>query len=139
MFNLLNNKQMKTKYVPLIVLAMALASASLTAKSAELSINSNYSFSISSYAKRGWGKEDIKNLVKLIIEDITGIPVDRIHDESILMQDLGMDSLDMLQLVLYLEDVFAIQIDEAHFLVNSSKVTVAELVDDLMIIIDGKH
>lgn len=52
--------------------------------------------------------------IKEIISDVLDIPVDEIHEDSTFLDDLGADSLDVVQIVMQLEDTFDIQIpDEA--------------------------
>ena len=49
---------------------------------------------------------------KIISEKIPGIEIEDIAEESSLIDDLGADSLTIVELVMSLEDVFDIEIDD---------------------------
>lgn len=63
--------------------------------------------------------------VKDIIFDVTGIPVEEILPESELVDELDVDSLDMAQILLSLENAFQIRIADEE---AAEMITVEHLV-----------
>lgn len=61
-----------------------------------------------------------------VIADQLGVALDDIRLESRIVDDLGADSLDSVELVMALEDAFTIQIEES---VSEKFVTVKDVVD----------
>ncbi len=55
---------------------------------------------------------DIEQRVKEIIADQLGEPIENITPEKDFVQDLGADSLDVVELVMALEEEFGIEIPE---------------------------
>ena len=55
---------------------------------------------------------DIREQVILIIAEHAGMLADKIEGDDILNQDLEMDSLDMAEMVVALEEKFEISIDD---------------------------
>jgi acyl carrier protein len=55
---------------------------------------------------------DIEQRVREIIADQLGEPIENITPEKDFQQDLGADSLDVVELVMALEEEFGIQIPE---------------------------
>ena len=52
--------------------------------------------------------------IKEVIQDVLGYTTDEITEETTFIYDLGADSLDVVQIVMQLEDIFGIEIpDEA--------------------------
>lgn len=47
-----------------------------------------------------------------VIADQFGVPGEKIHDESHFMYDLGLDSLDLAQLQLEMEEEFKIEVSD---------------------------
>lgn len=66
--------------------------------------------------------------VKDILADYAAIPEDEITLESNLQKDLGLNSLDVINIVVEFEDAFDIEIDEPDI---RSFATVGDLVDYL--------
>jgi acyl carrier protein len=64
--------------------------------------------------------------VKEIIADQLGLAVDEVAAESKIKDDLGADSLDMVELVMKLEDEFSLKIPEGELL---TIVTVEDIAD----------
>jgi len=69
---------------------------------------------------------DVASQTKTIIADLLGISIDKIQPSAKLVNDLGADSLDMVELVMKLEDQFEICIDDSDAEKNS---TVQEIID----------
>jgi len=55
-----------------------------------------------------------KEKILSIIEDKTGIDQNEISDSTRFIKDLGMDSLDLVELTMELESQFNITIDDNH-------------------------
>lgn len=55
---------------------------------------------------------DIEAKVKKLIADRLGVEVDKIVDSAHFVDDLGADSLDMVELVMALEEEFDTEIDD---------------------------
>ena len=51
----------------------------------------------------------ITNQVKAIIANVTGIPVESISDSALFVDDLGLDSLAILEIAVDVEKAFKIQ------------------------------
>ncbi len=56
------------------------------------------------------------NELRLIIKDVVDISVEEINLESLLYDDLDLDSLDMSQIIITLENKYSIEIDDEVFL-----------------------
>jgi acyl carrier protein len=56
--------------------------------------------------------DDIEFKIKKIVSEQLGVPVDIVQNSSKFVADLGGDSLDTVEMVLTLEDVFAIEVEE---------------------------
>jgi len=61
-------------------------------------------------------KEEIKNKIKGIIVDKTGVEAEQVTDDAHFENDLGMDSLDKVELLMEIEKEFKISVpdDEAR-------------------------
>ncbi len=58
---------------------------------------------------------DLATEVRRIIADQLGHYVDKLEDDSRLVEDLGADSLDIVELVMEFEDEFDISIEDKEF------------------------
>jgi acyl carrier protein len=67
--------------------------------------------------------EQRARVVKTIVEQL-GLEMSMVTDEKSIVADLGADSLDQVELVMYLEDEFRIEIDDAEAV---KAVTVADV------------
>lgn len=56
--------------------------------------------------------ENIELTVKKIVSEQLGIPIDQIKNSMSFIEDLGGDSLDTVEMLLYVEDVYNLNIDE---------------------------
>jgi acyl carrier protein len=67
-------------------------------------------------------KEEIKGKIKEIIVDKNGVPAEQVTDNADFRDDLGMDSLDNVELFMEIEKEFGITIpdDEAEKVSNLS-------------------
>jgi acyl carrier protein len=52
--------------------------------------------------------------VKDVISECILMPIEEIHDNSLLGENLGMDSLDLVDVIIHLEDLLDIFIDEEY-------------------------
>ena len=76
----------------------------------------------------GWFcKEDkiVKEKVKSLIASQLNIPVEKVEDSSRLVEDLGADSLDIVEMLMTLEEEFGISIPDEE---TANMKTVAEIV-----------
>ena len=69
-------------------------------------------------------KEEILARVKAIINEQCGVPIDRINLDSSFTGDLGLDSLDVVELIMAIEQAWGTTIpdEKAESLVTVSKV-----------------
>ncbi len=56
--------------------------------------------------------EEISSKVKSIIAEQLGVPLENVKESSRFMDDLGADSLDIVELVMALEEQFDIEISD---------------------------
>ena len=56
--------------------------------------------------------ENIELTVKKIVSEQLGIPIDQIKNSMSFIEDLGGDSLDTVEMLLYVEDIYNLNIDE---------------------------
>jgi acyl carrier protein len=57
---------------------------------------------------------DVFNQVKSLIAEQLEVDEEQITMESLIVDDLGADSLDVVELIMHLEDKFSIEIPEAE-------------------------
>lgn len=57
-------------------------------------------------------EETISSRVQAIIAERIGVPVESVLDDANLIEDLGADSLDMVELSIALEEEFDIELDD---------------------------
>ena len=74
-------------------------------------------------------RSQILTKMKAAIVDQLGVDEDKITEQASLAQDLGADSLDLLQLVTALEDEFSISITDEDF---EHLVTVGDAIDEVL-------
>jgi acyl carrier protein len=74
--------------------------------------------------------EDVSARVKEQIASITGIPATTIGDDAAFQQDLGLDSLSLLELVVHLEYDFKIKVPEHELLTLRTVADTARYVHD---------
>ena len=60
--------------------------------------------------------DEIEKKVKAIIAEQISVPVEKVHDEAKFIEDLGADSLDIVELMMNIEEAFDVDIpdDEAE-------------------------
>lgn len=58
--------------------------------------------------------EEIAKKFKEILQDQLGIDADELKDESDIIEDLGADSLDGIELIMAAEEEFGIEIDDGE-------------------------
>jgi len=64
--------------------------------------------------KRSYNENEIFQKIKEIISDKNGLDLFEIEKESLLTQDLGLDSLDEVELCIEIEREFDITIDDSY-------------------------
>ena len=123
----------------IIVPALALSSLAATTPSyanAELIAPPNQCLSISpsggNYSTMGlwaYSKDETFAWIVCIIHDLSGTPIENITLESKVMEDCGLDSLDMFELWNNVCELFDISINCADFLWYSQIYTVNDIVE----------
>ncbi|QCI27231.1 acyl carrier protein [Buchnera aphidicola] len=58
--------------------------------------------------------KNIKNKIKKIISNIMEIEIKKIHDKTNLITDLKVDSLDIIEIIMAIEEKFNIEIPESE-------------------------
>lgn len=76
-----------------------------------------------------YSRNEVKAEIKIMIAEILDIEEGYIQDDMLLMKDLGLDSLDMLQLIWNCEEFYEISFNEADALYYSSQYTVDSFTD----------
>jgi acyl carrier protein len=79
-------------------------------------------------------REEIFEKVKDIISDKLGIDREEIAEDSSLIDDLGADSLDLVDLVMVFEEEFDVKIEDEEL---ENIKTVKDVVDGIMSKIEG--
>lgn len=119
---------MKIKYITLAAFIMMSMAAANETKATGVTDSPSiiHAIDISPY---NYSREEVKEVVKMIIADIRNIEESSIQDDMLLMNDLGLDSLDMLELILECEEFFGISFNEADALYYFSIYTVDSFTD----------
>lgn len=73
---------------------------------------------------------DIRATINKIVSEHLGVPQDKIKDDSDLVNDLGADSLDLIELVIAGEEAFDIKISEEE----ADKLTTVSSIVDLVVV-----
>ena len=72
------------------------------------------------------GTEEIFEKVKEVIVDQLGVPEENVTNEATFLDDLGADSLDIVELIMALEEAFDIEIPDEEV---EKAITVKDVVD----------
>jgi len=72
-------------------------------------------------------RDEVKQIVQETISTLRGIPVQDVKDDMVLNNDLGMDSLDLIETIMVLENVLGISVGEDAEVENTQ--TVKEFID----------
>lgn len=59
--------------------------------------------------------QEINENLKLVLSRQFGIELDKIHSETHLVDDLGADSLDLMEIVMIIESKFKVRIEESEY------------------------
>ena len=57
-------------------------------------------------------QENVNEKVKALVAEQLGVPIDRVVPEAKIVDDLGADSLDTVELVMALEETFNVEIPD---------------------------
>lgn len=60
-------------------------------------------------------KEEQKQKIKEIISELAVVPVEEVLDDSTLRDDLGLDSIDVVEVIMAIEKEFNIQIPDEDY------------------------
>jgi len=74
-------------------------------------------------------RDEVSQIVQETISTLKGIPVQDVKDDMVLNDDLGMDSLDLIETVMVLENVLGIMVDEDAGVDNTQ--TVKEFIESI--------
>ena len=74
-------------------------------------------------------RDGVKQIVQETISTLRGIPVQDVKDDMVLNNDLGMDSLDLIETVMVLENVLGISVGEDAEVENTQ--TVKEFIESI--------
>ncbi|MBQ9462312.1 MAG: hypothetical protein IJU68_01475 [Bacteroidales bacterium] len=115
---------MKIHYLPVAAL-LAISALTNQELKAESILNHNQIRTESlSYLYDNYDLDQVKAIVKYLLSDIYHIPYSYITDESYLMNDLGLDSLDMLDFTNTCFEFFNINTDPDDVLSTPDQYTV---------------
>ena len=73
--------------------------------------------------------DDIESIVRALVAENLGVPEDWVHREAWFAQDLGADSLDVMEIIIDVEDEFDIDIPDEE-LFGGKLLYVGELVEE---------
>lgn len=119
---------MKIKYITLSAFIMMSMAATNESKATGVS-NPPIVIQNADKSPYNYSRDEVKAEIKIMISEILDVEEGYIQDDMLLMEDLGLDSLDMLQLVWDCEEFFGISFNEADALYYSSLYTVDSFTD----------
>ena len=119
---------MKIKYITLSAFIMMSMAATNESKATGVS-NPPIVIQNADKSPYNYSRDEVKAEIKIMISEILDVEEGYIQDDMLLMEDLGLDSLDMLQLVWDCEEFFEISFNEADALYYSSLYTVDSFTD----------
>ena len=114
---------MRIKYITLtafIMMSMAATNESIAAGTS----NPPIVIQNAGTSPYNYSRNEVKAEIKIMIAEILDIEEGYIQDDMLLIKDLGLDSLDMLQLIWNCEEFYEISFNEADALYYSSQYTV---------------
>lgn len=119
---------MKIKYITLSAFIMMSMAAANESKATGVS-NPPIVIQNADTSPYNYSRDEVKAEIKIMISEILDVEEGYIQDDMLLMEDLGLDSFDMLQLILECEGFFGISFNEADALYYSSLYTVDSFTD----------
>ena len=60
-------------------------------------------------------KNDLEGRIRTLVADHLGVDIEEVTPDASILDDLGADSLDVVELVMSLEDVFDIEVSDEEF------------------------
>ncbi len=60
-------------------------------------------------------KNDLEGRIRTLVADQLGVDIEEVTPDASILDDLGADSLDVVELVMSLEDVFDIEVSDEEF------------------------
>ena len=112
---------MKIKFIPV---AAFLVLASLASKEALAASPSSSTFASINTSPIDYNRDAVLAIVVYIVSDLTETAIEEIEETDLIMNDLGMSSLNMLQLIMECIDFFEINFNIADALYYSDKYTI---------------
>lgn len=119
---------MKIKYITLSAFIMMSMAATNESKATGVS-NPPIVIQNADTSPYNYSRDEVQAEIKIMISEILDVEEGYIQDDMLLMEDLGLDSFDMLQLILECEGFFGISFNEADALYYSSLYTVDSFTD----------
>ena len=119
---------MKIKYITLAAFIMLSMAATNESKATSIS-NPPIVIQNTDKSPYNYSRFEVKAVIKIMISEILDIEEGYIQDDMLLMEDLGLDSLDMLQLIWDCEEFFEISFNEADALSYARLYTVEIFTD----------
>lgn len=119
---------MKIKYITLSAFIMMSMAATNESKATGVS-NPPIVIQNADTSPYNYSRDEVKAEIKIMISEILDVEEGYIQDDMLLMEDLGLDSFDMLQLILECEEFFGISFNEADALSYARLYTVEILTD----------
>ena len=80
-------------------------------------------------------RSEILEKVRRMIAEKLGIDLDDVKEEANLIEDLGADSLDLVDIVMYVEDTFGIRVEDEEL---ESIRTLKDIVDGIVRKLEGE-
>ena len=80
-------------------------------------------------------RSEILEKVRRMIAEKLGMDLDDVKEEANLIEDLGADSLDLVDIVMYVEDTFGIRVEDEEL---ESIKTLKDIVDGIVRKLEGE-
>lgn len=120
---------MKIKYLPVSLFLVFSLHAGQNINAANLPLPAQTVVSHYNNASVNYTRGEIKAVLRLVLSEMYDIPEICIIDDALLMQDYGLDSLDMLDYVSTCSDALGIKIDLSYELEHANELTINILTD----------
>jgi len=80
-------------------------------------------------------KSEILEKIRRMISEKLGIGIDEVREDASIIEDLGADSLDLVDIIMYIEDTFGIRVEDEEL----EKIrTLGDIVDNIAKKLEGE-
>lgn len=80
-------------------------------------------------------KSEILEKIRRMISEKLGIGIDEVREDANIIEDLGADSLDLVDIIMYVEDTFGIRVEDEEL----EKIrTLEDIVDNIARKLEGE-